>query len=227
MPRNIHRIIEKQMNRWRIQSKGQEEREREFSAPNMITLSNALGSRGSAVADRVGELLDVPVYDREIVEHIATTASVRVETVQTLDQLAQSRLDDYLTALFRERNFDQGDYLQALTRTIMALWGHGSCVMVGRGACHIIYRKNSLTVRVIAPDMHRLRQIQRADECTAAEAQRRMERTDAERASFIRRLFGEEITDPLNYDLVINTAGMAVDACSRVIVEAYKRKIDR
>lgn len=226
MAKNIHKIIEKQMSFWRIQRDSvQEVRRGPYVPPNVITLSNAFGSNGVGVAHKVGEMLGIPVYDREIVEHIATTAKVRLQTVETLDEVVQSELDGYIAALFRERRFDQGDYLQALTRTIMGLWGHGPCVMIGRGATHIVYRKHSLSVRVIANMPFRLRFVQQLENIDEEAAQRRIQRMDTEREGFIRRLFSEEIDDPLMYDLTVNRTGMTDEQCAALIVEAYRQKL--
>lgn len=226
MATNLHKIIEKQMSFWRIQRQSSEElKADQFVPANVVTLSNAYGSNGVGIGHRVAALLEIPVYDREIVEHIATDSRVRVETVETLDEVVQSRLDDYVSAIFRERNFDQSDYLRALTRSIMALWGHGSCVLIGRGASHIVYRKNALAVRVIAPANWRVKWLVDHHQISPDEADRRLQRHDAERAAFIRRLFGADIDDPLIYDVVINRVGMSDEECAELIVEAFKKKM--
>ena len=141
MTRKITQIVDEQVQRWRSESSERTERKPESFVPaNVVTISRASGTFGGEVARQVGRILDLPVYDQEIVEHIAAKKNLRLETVNTLDEYAQSRLDDYVTALFREKNFDQSDYLRALTETIMGLWGHGPCVLVGRGAHQIVYR---------------------------------------------------------------------------------------
>jgi cytidylate kinase len=226
MARNVQQILEEQVSRWRVERQGSAERPSRVPAaqPNVLTLSNAYGSTGIAIAIRAGQLLGFPVYDREIVEHIATTTNVRVETVQTLDERAQSRLDDYMTSLLHERNFDQDDYVKALTRTVVALCEHGACVIIGRGAAHILRRKQTLAVRTIAPGSQRVRRIQDMEGLDREAARRRMERVDAEREAFIRRFFGADIHDPMTYDLVINTGEIDADAGAAIVVEAYRRK---
>ncbi len=79
MATNVHKIIEKQVNFWRIQRKKRESLEAEFVPANLVTLSNAYGSNGVGIAHRVAEQLDVQAYDREIVEHIATSEGVQIQ----------------------------------------------------------------------------------------------------------------------------------------------------
>jgi cytidylate kinase len=224
MTRKIQQIIEQQLSTWRMQQKSRPAQVKGFVPPNVICISNEFGSNGVQIARETGELLGVPVYDREIVEQIATDAQVGVETVETLDQTAQNQLRDYVAALFRERNFDQSDYVLGLTRAIMGLWGHGTCVLLGRGATHIVYRKHLLALRLRAPEPHRVRFVQNLEGLDEKDALRRVRRMDAERAGFIRRHFGEDINDPLLYDLVVNTAGLQSGRCARLIVDAFRRK---
>ncbi len=223
--RNIGFIVEDQVKRWQIEHREKGKGEHgEYVPPPVIALSNQVASAGLPVAQKVGELLGIPVYDREIVEHIATTEKVHVEVVDSLDEKSQSRVDDYVLNLFRERNFDQSDYVRALTHTITSLWAHGSCVMIGRGASHIVWRKRLLAVRMVAPYAQRVHRAQDLLKLDKAAAQKYIQRTDAERAAFIRRYFAKDIDDPVNYDMVLNSAGLDIDRMARLVVAAYREK---
>jgi cytidylate kinase len=226
MKRSIANVLEEQINRWRSDQANHRARvpEEPFEPASVITISREAGAGGAEVAEQVGAMLEIPVYDGEIVEHIAKTSKVRVQTVETLDERTQNRLDDYLTALFRERNFDQSDYLRSLTKTVTALWGHGPCVMLGRGAGHVVFRRYSLAVRLVAPVAQRVKAKARLLDLSEAEATRLVLRLDAEREAFVKRFFGKSIHDPLCYDLVVNLAGFDATAAADIIAGAYRRK---
>ncbi len=224
MGRQKHTLVEEQIARWEIQRQASAAEAREFVPPNVITISNEVGSRGLAVAERVAELLDIPVYGRQIVERIATSRKLRVRTVETLDQRALGRLEDYVNALFRERTFDQGDYARALTRTVTALWGHEPCVLVGRGCAHIVSHRHSMAVRIIAPLDRRVQQHSRTEGISTDKARARVARMDAERQAFILKHFSQQIDDPQQYDLVLNTAGLTVDCAAEIVVHAFRSK---
>ncbi|HNS99339.1 MAG TPA: cytidylate kinase-like family protein [Polyangiaceae bacterium] len=226
MARNISRILDEQIQRWNLEQKfrARAQEPTEFRAQRVITLSNAIGSNGIAVAHKIGEMLHIPVYDREIVEHIATTEKVRVEAVESLDQRALGAVDDYLVNLFRERNFDQSDYMKALTKTITSLWAHGSCIFIGRGASHIISRRFCLAVRTVAPWKHRVRRVQDLTNMTKEQAEAEVLRIDGDREYFIRRWFKLGIEDPLSYDLTVNTAGLSTQAAAQLIITAFQQK---
>ncbi len=226
MVRSIEQLVEEQARRWRLEQREYKERKREKKPiAKIITLSNAYGSHGIPIAHKIGELTGFTVYDREIVEHIATNARVRVDLVDTLDERAQGAIDDYITGLFRERSFYQDDYARELSKTIVSLWHHGPCVILGHGCCHVVPRSHSLAVRLTGPQAARALRVQSLESlATIEQAKRRVERVDAEREAFIRKFFGVHIDDPLAYDLIINTARYDTQTCAETVVEAYKQR---
>jgi cytidylate kinase len=227
MARDIQSLVEEQLTRWRLERQARERGERPSAPPerpSVVTLSNQYGSFGAEIGTRLAARLKVPLYEREVVAQMARSAHVHEETVDTLDQRARNRLDDYLTAIMHERNFDQGDYLRLLTRTIGALWEHGPCVIVGHGAVHIITRRHALAVRTVAAEELRVRRIGEVEGLSLEQARGRVRRIDAERASFHRRFFGADIDDPGSYDLVVNSTDLDLDACAAIIAQAFERK---
>ena len=225
MTRSIQQIVEEQVARWQLDHAATRlSPQRPSERPSVITISRSFGSDGSAIAARVGELLGWPVYDRQVVEQIAKSASVHVQTVETLDEHALGRMDDYLTGLLQERNFDQSDYLKLLVRTVVALWEHGPCVFLGHGAVHVVDRRHALAVRIVLPEHDRAERIAAAQGIDLAHARQRVHRADAEHEAFHRRFFGAIVNDRQNYDITLNSLGIGVDDCAAVIAEAYRRK---
>lgn len=226
MVRRVEQIVNEQVNRWRLEQRELRRGKRPPArAANVIAVSNSYGSQGIPIGRRIGEIMSIPVYDREVVEHIATNAKVRVDIVETLDEHAQGAMDDYITGLFREQSFYQDDYARELTRTIVTLWHHGPCVIIGHGCCHIVPRSHSLAVRLTGPEATRAMRVQNLEALPMIEdAKRRLARVDAEREAFIRKFFGVRIDDPLAYDMIINTARFDTQSCAETIVEAFKRR---
>ena len=227
MSRDIPRIVEEQIQRWQSESRDGGSRLRtEAGRSCVVAISNNFGSGGAAIAARVGVLLSVPVYDRDIVRHIAASAQVSVRTVETLDERARGRIDDYLAAILQEANFDRADYLRHLTRTILALGEHGPCVLVGHGAVDIVDRKRALVVRLVAPEADRVVSVAARLRITLEQAREKVQQIDEERETFHRRLFGRAVDDPLNYDLVLNTSDFGVEESAAIVAEAYRRKLE-
>ena len=227
MSRDIPSILEEQIQRWQSESRaGGSRRRMDAAHPCVIAVSNSFGAGATVIAARVGVLLGMPVYDRDIVQYIADSAQVSVRAVETLDERARGRVDDYLAAILQELNFDRADYLEHLTRTILALAEHGPCVLVGHGAVNIVDRAWALAVRLVAPEEHRARAVAARLRISLEEAHRKVQQIDQEREAFHRRLFRRAVNEPLNYDLILNTSELGVEGSAAVVAEAYRRKLE-
>ncbi|MBI5507609.1 MAG: cytidylate kinase-like family protein [Deltaproteobacteria bacterium] len=226
MTTRISELIDRQVKLWRLQQRETGERStlQSTSSYPVITTSSSVAALGQDVARIAADALDLPLYDREIVEQIAKREHVEVDTVAALDERAEGALEDYLTALFREHTLDQSDYFRGLCRTIAALWSRGSCVFVGRGAGFIVSPGRALRVRFDAPVAVRIARVQHAEKIGADAARRLVERGDAERQAFIRHFFARDVNDPLGYDLTINTATMDVEDAVATVLTAFTSK---
>lgn len=224
--RSIEAIVEEQVRRWQLARREAERTARPEARPepNVVAIANALGSGGRVLAHGVGARLGVPVYDRDLVAHIAQTAHVRERTVQALDERGLRRVEDFVLALLREHDFDQRDYVRALLQTVGALWQHGPCVIVGHAGVHIVPRAHVLAVRVVAPVADRVRRVMALRGLTELEARDLVRRTDAQRESFHRRDFHAAIESASNYDLVLNTSRLPFEVAGELVVQAYRLK---
>jgi cytidylate kinase len=222
--RSVQAIVEDQVRRWQLVRRDRSPPRELPARPNVVAISNAFGSGAAVLARGVGERLDIPVYDREIVAHIARTAHVREQTVEALDERVLRRVDNFVLALLRESGFDQDDYLRALLQTIGALWEHGPCVLVGHGAVHIVPRSHALAVRVVATEEDRVRRVMILHRLTEPEARELVRRTDHDRETFHRRDFKAVVENPTNYDLVLNTSRLPLEVASELMIHAYRLK---
>jgi len=228
MTNKLIEIVERQVAEWQLKQRlNSATVEKGLPAPNVITLSNERGAGGLEVARRLSELLQIPVYDREIVEHIATHDHVRASTVETLDEHALGRVDNYLMNLFRDKSFDQTDYARALAHTLLALWHHGPAILIGRGAVHVIGHEHALAVRVVATMPDRLARLRKLDGVSTAEAARTIADADAEREAFSRLYYDNDIGDPKTYDMVLNTSLLTIPGAASLAADAYRLKFGR
>ena len=227
MARDVHRIIDEQIAKWRTERQRQDKvsaTDPDRPRPRVVTIANPLGANGSPIGARVGELLGIPAYDREIVQHIADTAHVSVSAVETLDERARGRLEEYMTALLTQHTFNASDHLRALTRTVLALWEHGPCVLTGHGCVHILPRDHALTVRITAAEELRIQRVAASQGVAEPEARRLVRASDAEREAFHRRYFGVAADDLQLYDLVVSSGLLDDQGCAEIIAAAYRAR---
>jgi cytidylate kinase len=125
-------------------------------------------------------------------------------------------------ALLSVPSVSEHAYSRHLLRTLFSLAAHGECVIVGRGAAHVLPTATTLCVRLIGALEDRIDTMRDKLGCSRDEAARWVARTDQERNAFIQNHFLKDPTDPHGYDLVLNTSRLSVAECAGFIVEALR-----
>jgi cytidylate kinase len=193
-------------------------------APGLtIALTREAGVPGTAIAKRVGARLGWPVYDHELVEKIARETGLRVELFDSIDQKHRGWLEESLEAFMDVPLVSESTYLRHLIETLLSLGAHGECVVVEHGAAQILPYETTLRVRLIGRLEDRVREISRRFKVHGAEAVRKVQEIDRERARFIRDYFQKEVADPLFYDVLLNASHWSVAECADLIVDALRR----
>lgn len=216
---NIEAIIDRQIERWQMENRLQ--REKKQSVPTLrpiVTISRTYGSGGAEVGRLVAERLNCQYYDSSLINQIAERGEVRRELVEALDEGSRTSIQQWISDLLHGRIFDESDYQHHLFEILQSLAQMQSVVIVGRGANYILGNCPRLDIRVDAPLELRIGRIAVRKSISRDEARREVQRNDLERARFIKRIFGKEWDNPLDYDLVVNT-GRWEYACAAAFVE--------
>ncbi len=217
--RSIIKIVEEQVKKWQIMKV--KEKKEAIVLP-VITISREPGSGGRIVATELGKKLGLDVFHQEIINEMAESAQVSSRILKTLDEKGLSVLEEWITSLVDNQHLWPDQYLRHLMKVIGTIGKHGSAVIVGRGANFVLPSKGRIRVRIIAPLDLRVENVSSNFGVSAEEAKRRIIRTESERRAFIRKYFNADITDPINYDLVLNTGTLSIEAAANVIKSASK-----
>lgn len=212
----IHHLIEEQVRRWEILRKEKSE----AKILPVITLSREPGSGGKFVAKAVAERLGLELFHQEIINAMAENADTTARIIRTLDERSLSMIEDWVSAAISERHLWPDDFSRVLMRVIGTIGRHGKAVIVGRGANFILPPENRFRVRIIAPLEMRVNHVAETYGVTKKEAQRRVLRTESDRQAFVRKYFYSDISDPANYDMILNTGTLSVESAAAAICSA-------
>ena len=115
---------------------------------------------------------------------------------------------------------DETDTLLALIRDALRdAADRGSVVLVAHAACYACAdRPDVLRVGVTAPLPARESRVASALGITGAEATKRLRRSDAGRASYLKRVYGVGQESPADYDVVLNTERLTPDTAVGLIL---------
>jgi hypothetical protein len=187
-----------------------------------VALSRQAGSQGPEIAQAVGRRLDWPVYDQELLTHIAAQKGLQQRLLESLDERSVGWIEELVASFCTQSGSLGSIYLVSMLKLLAALSKAGSCVIVGRGAAHVLPPETTLSVRLVAPREVRVVNVQRHRSWSPTEAQHWVDQTDRQRDRFVKQHFGKDNSDPLNYHLVLNSHRLTPADCAMLIVEAAR-----
>jgi len=215
---SIDQIVKKQIRKWEDQFAGKKT-QAEAQIP-VIAVSMEPGSGGSIIAAKIAERLGFDYFHRDIVEKIAKTAKIRSKVVNSLEKERLTGVKDFISSLVEDQYIHPDTYLRHLLVVISTIAKHGRAVIVGRGANFILPAEDIFSVRVIAPLKKRIREVALTHGAPIEEAKRRVIQRESRRKAFVRHSFNAEISDPIHYDLTINTGRMSIDSAVEAVIAA-------
>jgi cytidylate kinase len=186
-----------------------------------VAISREAGTPGTSVARELGARLHWPVYDHELVEHIAQQLGVREGLVDSIDERRKDWLLQCLEA-FGATTVTESAYVKRLSETIFSLAAHGQCIIVGRGAANILPTESTLRVRLIGCLDDRIDWVGRQRRISRNQAADWIAKTERDRLQFVRSHFFKDPADLRNYHLVLNTSLWTVPQCAELIREALR-----
>lgn len=170
----------------------------------VIAISREHGALGRVIADGLAKRLDMPVYDREILDKVAERLQTEPATLKLLDESNARARDFWLMRLFTGKDLSEDAYREQLVNVILSLSRVGG-VILGRGANVILATSCALRVRVTASPDVCLRRVRERYNISEAEAREQIERVNSARGRFVWEMFHRRNSDAGNFDVVINT----------------------
>lgn len=186
--------------------------------PFTIALSRESGSGGVMIAREIGRRLHWPVYDHELLEHLATELQVDVLKLQNVDERPGSRLIECLEAFANASTVTEITYFRRLLKLILTLGARGDCVIVGRGAHLVLPLATTVRIRVVANRDDRIARAASARKLSPADAAKHIDAADQDRRRFVQARFKKDPADPLLYDLVMNTSRLTIEECAQTAI---------
>ena len=188
-----------------------------------IAISREVGARGTSVGREIGQRLGWPVFDQELVQAVADKMHVGRDVLESVDERHKDWLQERMEALCAVPTVSETAFVGRLMQILLSLASHGQCVIVGRGAPHVLPPSTTLRLRLVADLEDRVQFISRERDLSHRDAARHVYELDRLRLRFVRDHFQADAADPRNYDLVINTSRWTIHECGELAVAALER----
>lgn len=214
----VEDFVEAQVKIWKTKLSTDENKEK--SRFPVITVCMEPGSGGSVIAKTIAKELGFDFFHNNIINEIAKSSKISSQVIETLENKRLSGINDFISSLIDDKYLWPGLYLEHLMKIVHVIGKHGRAVIVGRGANFILPEQERFSVRVVSPLDVRIQNVVREYNVSINEAKRRILRRESVRRAFVRQSFHENIADPLNYDLILNTNKLKINSALNAVIGA-------
>ncbi len=195
----------------------------------LVTIGRQHGSDGHEIARLLAKELNIPCYDKEIVDEAAAKSPFSKEILNNYDE---KRVSAFFMPVSHFGGVDGGFQLNmqvaaAQFDAVRSLAKDNNGVFVGRCADYVLRgRPELLRVFIQAPLNRRVRAIMDRKHLSEDQAKKLIREVDKDRASYYRYYTDQSWGEAENYDLVIDSSRLGPKGAVKVIIayiEAMKQ----
>lgn len=185
----------------------------------VITISRQFGSMGRTIAKQMAEELDIPFYDRDIVEETAKRMGLPVSVISAKEENANS--------IYFKRQYPLGmgvsnmqDEIFSIQKNIIEdMAKKESCIIVGRCAESILAdRDNRFNIYIYASYEKRMENCTKILKMDEKVARKMIREVDRSRELYHRRYCPEYVDAFSNRDLLIDSGRFGIDQTAQILV---------
>ncbi len=195
----------------------------------IITISREFGSGGRTIGREVANALNIPFYDKELVDQVALESGFAPKFVEEHGEHSPGK------SLFSYAFAPQGvpgvmnglstaDFLWNIQcSVILQLAEQGPCVIVGRNADYILKdRADCLHAFIHADKEFRADRIVRLYGESEKTPQARLNEKDKRRKVNYQHYTGRNWGQAHNYDICLDSSKLGIETCAKIIIDLVK-----
>jgi cytidylate kinase len=188
-----------------------------------IAVSREAGAGGDTISRIVGQKLGWDVLDKELLDFMTQRYNMPRDMLDIVDETRANWFYDVIGTFIDARIVSHDKYVVHLQRILYLAALHGRVVFVGRNAQAILPRESGIAVRIVAPKEHRIQRVMKLREVDRREAAAIIHDIDTGRNDFCQRYFHHDLTNPLHFDLTINTERFGLEVAADLVIEVFRQ----
>lgn len=191
----------------------------------IIAIGRLYGSDGKDIGRAIAEALNIPFYDRNIIEHLADEMQVDPESLKKYEEKRRSfffsrTVKGHSNAPEDHVANHQFDYIRRLADS------KKSFVIVGRCAESVLRgNKNLITIFVTGDRDARIKRVMEKFSLSKAKATEKMDRHDRTRKAYHNYYSNTRWGDPEYYDICINSSKLGIEKSAKALLRYINDRI--
>ena len=196
-----------------------------------ITIGRQFGSGGREIGERLGELLGIKCYDKELLKMAADKKGIHPDYLRRVDEKANNSLLYTLAmGVSMHRAGHTGvempindKLFMAQTEVIKELAAEESAIFVGRCADYILrHHPARLSFFIYADYETRVARIMQENDCPRKEAEDLIAKTDKSRVNYYNFYTGKKWGKHDNYHLAIDSSVLGIEGTAQLLAVAVR-----
>lgn len=200
----------------------------------IITIGRSFGSGGAQIGRELAKRLEIPFYDKEILDEQVKKSGFSPEYLKNYDE---KKTNSFLYSIYMnpetimlQPGFGGTETMDVTVQRIQYeaikdIAAKGSCVIVGRRADQILKNNSDLlSVFITAEDKDRVARVAERDNLSTKEAEQKIKRMDRSRKSYYNFYGDGEWGQASNYDICLNSSRFGFSGCVDIL-EDYVNKL--
>ena len=203
----------------------------------VITINRELGSGGRTVGRKLAEKLNVPYYDKLLIQSLQDKYKLSVEEIEK-EKGNKHQWLNYLKNAFVaiNQNKDELWYYQMVNgelgdmvtsedmfkveqEILKEAAEEQSCIVAGRSGFYVFANHpNHVSIMIQAPMEQRIERVMKKQGLNHEEAEKAIKNVDKMRENYVTKYTGTSRYDTRNYDLVISMNGKTEDEVVEMIL---------
>lgn len=197
----------------------------------VISIGRQFGSGGRKIGQILAEKLEIPCYDKHLIEEAAECSGMEKEQLEKADEMTVNR---FFYSIPSQANRFTG-YGKPVTDTLYVIQSElirqyaeqGSCIIIGRCADRVLEnRRNLLSVFIYAPLEARIEELKKRYETDHEEALYLIKQADKIRKNYYNYYTGKKWGEKSSYDLMIDSSRFSADEVAEIIKSVVQRKVN-
>ena len=209
----------------------------------VVTVGRQYGAGGETVGQMVARELGADYVDREIVREVATRLEMPEAEVEAQSEAPGSLVSRILSSLgaasiewgappdaaawtppYQDPSLDPRRAMLEITQEVIREAARGgNAVIIGHGAAYLLRGEpRTLHVFLRAAEDFRVEVVKELAGVDEATARKRIKQVDANRAAYIKQLYGHDWNHPAHYDLVVDTGRLGFPGAAEAILAAVR-----
>ncbi len=198
----------------------------------VITIGREYGSGGKYIGLKVAKKLNIPFYDKEIINKTYEKNGCNYSKLNAYDEVKKTNFIKTLD-LINMNNYDATNnndlydiYQKLISDTITELAASGSCVILGRNSNNILKnKKNVINIFIYSNDLEfKLKRKMLLENIDRNEALKRLKKVDKQRRQYYQSINKNKVWgNRYEYDFIIDSSVLDIDGTVDLIVDIYKK----